>query len=53
MSRVYANYGFDSKAVDNDAQIDALRGRTAVEPRQQSDDSGVNKVILRYSDKRR
>ncbi len=31
---VYANYGFDSKAVDNDAQIDAWQG-SAVEPHQQ------------------
>ena len=43
---VYANYGFDSKAVDSDARLDAA-GRAGAEPHQRQ---RVNKVILRYSD---
>ena len=46
---VYANYGFDSKAVDNDKQLDAWQGGLLLS-HTNSDDSGVNKVILRYSD---
>ena len=46
---VYANYGFDSKAVDNDQQLDAWQGGLLLS-HTNSDDSGVNKVILRYSD---
>ncbi|MCF6689700.1 carbohydrate porin [Raoultella terrigena] len=46
---VYANYGFDSKAVDNDAQLDAWQGGLLLS-HTNGDDSGVNKVILRYSD---
>ena len=43
---VYANYGFDSKAVDSDARLEAA-GRPGAEPHQRQ---RVNKVILRYSD---
>ncbi|RFS92855.1 carbohydrate porin [Klebsiella aerogenes] len=44
---VYANYGFDSKAVDSDARLDAWQGGLVLS---HTNDSGVNKVILRYSD---
>ncbi|MEZ2600667.1 carbohydrate porin [Kluyvera intermedia] len=44
---VYANYGFDSKAVDNDKQLDAWQGGLLLS---HTNDSGINKVILRYSD---
>ncbi|HBU8395109.1 carbohydrate porin, partial [Klebsiella pneumoniae] len=44
---VYANYGFDSKAVDSDARLEAWQGGLVLS---HTNDSGVNKVILRYSD---
>lgn len=44
---VYANYGFDSKAVENDKQLDAWQGGLLLS---HTNDSGINKVILRYSD---
>ena len=44
---VYANYGFDSKAVDSDERLDAWQGGLVLS---HTNDSGVNKVILRYSD---
>ncbi len=44
---VYANYGFDSKAVDSDARLEARQGGPVLS---HTNDSGVNKVILRYSD---
>ncbi|WP_428994786.1 carbohydrate porin [Klebsiella pneumoniae] len=44
---VYANYGFDSKAVDSDARLEAWQGGSVLS---HTNDSGVNKVILRYSD---
>ncbi|MEF3285803.1 carbohydrate porin [Klebsiella pneumoniae] len=42
-----ANYGFDSKAVDSDARLEAWQGGLVLS---HTNDSGVNKVILRYSD---
>ena len=42
---VYANYGFDSKAVDSDARLEARQGGLVLS---HTNDSGVNKVILRY-----
>lgn len=44
---MYANYGFDSKAIDNDKQLDAWQGGLVLS---HTNDSGVNKLILRYSD---
>lgn len=44
---VYANYGFDSKAVDSDERLEAWQGGLVLS---HTNDSGVNKVILRYSD---
>ena len=44
---MYANYGFDSKAVDSDARLEAWQGGLVLS---HTNDSGVNKVILRYSD---
>ncbi|PJR58021.1 lactam utilization protein LamB, partial [Raoultella sp. T31] len=37
---VYANYGFDSKAVDNDARLNAWQGGLLLS---HTNDSGVNK----------
>jgi maltoporin len=37
---VYANYGFDSKAVDSDARLDAWQGGLVLS---HTNDSGVNK----------
>ena len=44
---VYANYGFDSKAVESDARLKAWQGGVVLS---HTNDSGVNKVIARYSD---
>nr|WP_318383635.1 carbohydrate porin [uncultured Enterobacter sp.] len=44
---VYANYGFDSKAVDRDERLKAWQGAVVLS---HTGDSGVNKVIARYSD---
>ncbi|WP_130835905.1 carbohydrate porin [[Erwinia] mediterraneensis] len=43
---LYANYGFDSKAVDGDDRLKAWQGGAVLS---HSNDSGVNKVIARYS----
>ena len=44
---LYANYGFDSKAVEDEDKLKAWQGAFVVS---HSNDSGVNKVIARYSD---
>ncbi|AUX66210.1 carbohydrate porin [Escherichia coli] len=44
---LYANYGFDSKAVEGEDKLKAWQGAFVVS---HSNDSGVNKVIARYSD---
>lgn len=44
---LYANYGFDSKAIDNADQVDAYQ-LGAVFSR--AHDSGSNRIVLRYSD---
>ena len=44
---IYANYGFDSKAVESDDRLKAWQGAFVLS---HTNDSGVNKVILRYSD---
>ncbi|XTZ38523.1 carbohydrate porin [Salmonella enterica] len=44
---IYANYGFDSKAVDEDARLRAWQGGVVLS---HTNDHGVNKVIARYSD---
>lgn len=44
---LYANYGFDSKAVEGEDKLKAWKGAFVVS---HSNDSGVNKVIARYSD---
>ncbi len=46
-SELYANYGFDSKAVEGEDKLKAWQGAFVVS---HSNDSGVNKVIARYSD---
>ncbi len=43
---LYANYGFDSKAVEGEDKLKAWQGAFVVS---HSNDSGVNKVIARYS----
>lgn len=44
---LYANYGFDSKAVEGEDKLKDWQGAFVVS---HSNDSGVNKVIARYSD---
>lgn len=44
---LYANYGFDSKAVESDERLNAWQGGVVLS---HTNDSGVNKVIARYSD---
>ncbi|EEU9398618.1 carbohydrate porin [Escherichia coli] len=44
---LYANYGFDSKAVEGEDKLKAWQGAFVVS---HSNDSGVNKVIAHYSD---
>ena len=44
---LYANYGFDSKVVEGEDKLKAWQGAFVVS---HSNDSGVNKVIARYSD---
>ena len=44
---IYANYGFDSKAVESDDRLKAWQGAFVLS---HTNDSGVNKVIARYSD---
>ena len=44
---VYANYGFDSKAIDSEDRLKAWQGGVVLS---HTNDSGVNKVIARYSD---
>ncbi len=44
---LYANYGFDSKAAEGEDKLKAWQGAFVVS---HSNDSGVNKVIARYSD---
>ncbi|MGK9174512.1 carbohydrate porin [Yokenella regensburgei] len=44
---IYANYGFDSKAIDRDERLRAWQGGVVLS---HTNDSGVNKVIARYSD---
>ncbi|MBW1215634.1 carbohydrate porin [Pantoea allii] len=44
---IYANYGFDSKAVDSDDRLKAWQGAFVLS---HTNDHGVNKVITRYSD---
>ncbi|HHK9027392.1 TPA: carbohydrate porin [Escherichia coli] len=44
---LYANYGFDSKAVEGEDKLKAWQGAFVVS---HSNDNGVNKVIARYSD---
>ncbi|EFF04167.1 carbohydrate porin [Escherichia coli] len=44
---LYANYGFDSKAVEGEDKLKTWQGAFVVS---HSNDSGVNKVIARYSD---
>ncbi|EEW1719915.1 carbohydrate porin [Escherichia coli] len=44
---LYANYGFDSKAVEGEDKLKAWQGAFVVS---HSNNSGVNKVIARYSD---
>lgn len=44
---LYANYGFDSKAVDSDERLKAWQGGVVLS---HTGDNGVNKVIARYSD---
>ncbi|HAW0894843.1 TPA: carbohydrate porin [Escherichia coli] len=44
---LYANYGFDSKAIEGEDKLKAWQGAFVVS---HSNDSGVNKVIARYSD---
>ncbi|WP_105283782.1 carbohydrate porin [Escherichia fergusonii] len=44
---LYANYGFDSKAVEDEDKLKAWQGAFVVS---HSNDSGVNKVIARHSD---
>ena len=42
---LYANYGFDSKAVESDERLNARQGGVVLS---HTNDSGVNKVIARY-----
>jgi len=44
---IYANYGFDSKAVDRDERLHAWQGGAVLS---HTYDSGINKLIARYSD---
>ncbi|MGY6027149.1 carbohydrate porin [Phytobacter sp. AG2a] len=44
---IYANYGFDSKAIESDDRLKAWQGGVVLS---HTNDSGVNKVIARYSD---
>lgn len=44
---LYANYGFDSKAVDSDERLKAWQGGVVLS---HTGERGVNKVIARYSD---
>jgi len=44
---LYANYGFDSKAVDTDERKNAWQGGVVLS---HTGEKGVNKVIARYSD---
>ncbi|UYU32036.1 carbohydrate porin [Siccibacter colletis] len=44
---LYANYGFDSKAVDSDERLKAWQGGVVLS---HTGDNGVNKLIARYSD---
>ncbi len=43
---LYANYGFDSKAVESDGRLKAWQGGVVLS---HTGDKGVNKVIARYS----
>jgi len=44
---LYANYGFDSKAVESDDRMKAWQGAVVLS---HTNDSGSNKLIARYSD---
>ncbi len=44
---VYANYGFDSKAVDSDARLEALAGRPGAEPHQRQRGEQGDPALLR------
>ncbi len=44
---LYANYGFDSKAIESEERLKAWQGGVVLS---HTNDSGVNKVIARYSD---
>ncbi len=44
---IYANYGFDSKAVESEDRLRAWQGGVVLS---HTNDHGVNKVIARYSD---
>lgn len=44
---IYANYGFDSKAVETDDRLNAWQGAFVLS---HTNDNGTNKVIARYSD---
>lgn len=44
---VYANYGFDSKAIEGDERLRAWQGGVVLG---HTNDSGFNRVIARYSD---
>ena len=44
---IYANYGFDSKAIESNDRLKAWQGGVVLS---HTNDSGVNKVIARYSD---
>ncbi|CAI8741465.1 MULTISPECIES: carbohydrate porin [Kosakonia] len=44
---IYANYGFDSKAIESDARLKAWQGGAVLS---HTYDHGINKLIARYSD---
>lgn len=44
---IYANYGFDSKAIESEDRLKAWQGGVVLS---HTNDHGVNKVIARYSD---